>query len=83
MFEYVSAPHFLGEILEWIGFCLLNRGSLASLSLAVFTAANLVPRAVAHHAWYRAHFGVGPRDGSGAEENRYPFQRKAILPFVW
>ena len=85
MFQYVSAPHYLGEILEWIGFCMLNRGSLASLSLALFTAANLVPRAVAHHEWYRNHFGVSASQSlhNSDGENRYPSERKAIIPFVW
>jgi steroid 5-alpha reductase family enzyme len=71
LFEYVSAPHFLGEILEWIGFCLICNQSLASVSFALFTIANLIPRALAHHAWYLTHFG-----------SKYPRQRKAILPFI-
>ena len=84
MFEYVSAPHFLGEIMEWTGFALLNQGSLASVSLAVFTAANLIPRAVAHHEWYRERFGVSSRDNDDDDDDhRYPRTRRAIIPFVW
>ena len=82
MFDYVSAPHFLGEIIEWTGFALLNRGSLASVSFALFTAANLIPRAVAHHEWYRQTFGVSSSN-NGDDDNRYPRGRKAIVPFVW
>ncbi|GKY99563.1 hypothetical protein MPSEU_000910600 [Mayamaea pseudoterrestris] len=84
MFEYVTAPHFLGEILEWTGFALLNQGSVASVSLAVFTAANLVPRALAHHAWYRATFGVSHYGKDNDDDGkRYPGQRKAIIPLLW
>jgi len=36
----------------------------------VWTIANLVPRALAHHKWYNEHF-----------EN-YPAERKAIFPFI-
>jgi hypothetical protein len=36
----------------------------------VWTAANLVPRAVAHHRWYRERFAD------------YPAERKALVPFL-
>ena len=61
LFEYVSSPHFLGEIIEWWGFCIACQGSWASLSFAVWTSANLVPRAVAQHQWY---FRAQKRKGS-------------------
>ena len=72
LFEYVSAPHYFGEILEWTGFTVACNFSTASMAFVVFTAANLIPRAVAHHAWYHSTFA-----GS------YPVKRKAIVPFVW
>ena len=70
LFVYVSCPHFLGEILEWIGFCVACQGSLASLSFAMWTAANLVPRALHHHAWYLEKF------------DDYPETRRALIPFL-
>ena len=70
MFDYVSCPHYLGEILEWCGFCLACNGSLASLSFALWTAANLVPRALRTHSWYQQKF------------DDYPLHRKAIIPFL-
>jgi len=70
-FDYVSAPHYWGEILEWTGFWLATQ-SLASLAFVVFTAANLIPRGVAHHAWYQTAFGKD-----------HPRDRKAVIPFLF
>jgi steroid 5-alpha reductase family enzyme len=68
-FRWVSCPNYLGEIIEWAGWALASR-SPAALAFAVFTAANLVPRAVAHHRWYRANFAD------------YPAHRRALVPFL-
>lgn len=70
LFEYISAPHYLGEMVEWTGYALACN-SIASLAFLVYTAANLIPRGVAHHAWYQSSFPD------------YPIQRKAIIPFLW
>jgi len=69
-FRYVSAPNYLGEIVEWIGFALAAQ-TLASWAFAAFTFANLAPRAVANHRWYRERFPD------------YPGERRALIPFVW
>ena len=69
LFELVSCPNYLGEIVEWAGWALLT-WSPAGLVFALWTAANLVPRALAHHRWYRRTFAD------------YPPRRKAIVPFV-
>ncbi len=70
MFRYVSSPNYLGEIAEWLGWAILT-WSFAGLAFAVFTFANLFPRALANHRWYREQF-----DGD------YPEDRKAIIPFL-
>jgi len=67
LFEAVSCPNYLGEIVEWTGYAVLT-WSPSALSFAVWTAANLVPRALAHHRWYRGRFGD------------YPEARKALVP---
>ena len=67
VFNLVSCPNLLGEIIEWVGFALLS-WSLPGLAFALWTIANMVPRALWRHAWYRETF-----------EN-YPLQRRAILP---
>ncbi len=68
-FERVSCPNHLGEIVEWSGFALMCWNGPA-LAFAVWTAANLGPRALAHHRWYKARFAD------------YPARRKALVPLV-
>ncbi len=70
MFEYVSCPNYLGEIIEWAGWALLT-WSLAGLIFFIWTFANLAPRAVQHHKWYNNKF------------EEYPERRKALIPFIW
>jgi protein-S-isoprenylcysteine O-methyltransferase Ste14 len=69
LFRLVSCPNYLGETIEWTGWAIATF-SLPGLVFAVWTAANLVPRALKHHAWYRSTFAD------------YPQARRAILPFV-
>ena len=68
-YRWVSAPNYLGELIEWGGFALAS-WSLAGLAFFLFTFANLVPRAVSHHRWYRERFPD------------YPPERKAVIPFL-
>lgn len=67
LFRWVSSPHYLGEIIQWLGWALLT-GTLAGLVFAIFTIANLLPRAVANQRWYLAQFPD------------YPAERKILLP---
>ena len=69
LFKYISCPNFFGEILEWFGFALMTF-NIGSLSFFIWTCCNLIPRALAHHKWYKNKF------------NEYPKERKAILPFL-
>lgn len=55
LFDRISCPNYAGEIVEWVGFALIS-GSWAGWSFAIWTAANLAPRAVAHHRWYQERF---------------------------
>jgi protein-S-isoprenylcysteine O-methyltransferase Ste14 len=70
LFEWVSCPNYLGEMVEWFGFA-LAAWSPAGLAFALYTVANLAPRALSHHAWYRARFPD------------YPVERRALLPYLW
>jgi protein-S-isoprenylcysteine O-methyltransferase Ste14 len=70
LYGLVSCPNYLGEILEWTGWALAT-WSLPGLMFAVWTAANLVPRARANHKWYRETF------------SDYPPKRKAVLPLLY
>ena len=67
LFEWISCPNHFGEIVQWSGFALMC-WNLPALSFAVWTAANLIPRAVSHHAWYRRTFPD------------YPAARRAVIP---
>ncbi len=69
LFEYVSCPNHLGEIIQWGGFALMA-WNCAAATFFLWTAANLIPRALDHHKWYKSRF-----------EN-YPFKRKAIFPGI-
>ncbi len=67
LYRFVSCPNYLGEIIEWCGWALAT-WTYAGFAFAFFTAANLVPRAISHHHWYRQKFPD------------YPPERKAIVP---
>jgi 3-oxo-5-alpha-steroid 4-dehydrogenase 1 len=69
LFRSVSAANYFGEIVEWLGFALAAR-TPAAAAFALFTTANLVPRGVTHHRWYREHFPD------------YPRERRAVVPFL-
>ncbi len=70
LYRYVTCPNYLGEILEWIGWAVLT-WSLAGVAFAIYTAANVGPRALTNHRWYLEKFG-----------DEYPRQRRALIPFV-
>ena len=57
----------MGEVIQWSGFALMC-WKLPALSFAIWTAANLIPRAWSHHKWYRTSFAD------------YPQGRCAVIP---
>ena len=69
-YRLVSCPNYLGELVEWSGWALAS-WSLPGLAFAVWTAANLLPRARTHHAWYRRQFAD------------YPKERRAVIPYLF
>lgn len=70
LYRYISCPNYFGEIVQWIGWAIAT-WSLPGLAFAVWTFANLAPRAIAHHRWYREKFAD------------YPPERRALIPGVW
>jgi protein-S-isoprenylcysteine O-methyltransferase Ste14 len=70
LFRWVSSPNYLGEIMLWSGWALAT-WSLPGLAFAIWTVANLAPRARANHRWYKSEF------------ESYPPERKALIPGVW
>ena len=71
MFRYVTSANYLGEFTEWVGWAILT-WSWAGLVFAIWTFANLAPRANTHHRWYLAQFGDG-----------YPRDRRRMIPFLY
>lgn len=69
LFDRISCPNHFGEIVEWTGFAVMT-WSLPGLSFAIWTAANLIPRALNHHEWYQERF------------SDYPSERKAVVPHM-
>lgn len=69
LFELVCQPNYFGELVQWSGFA-LAAWSLPALGFALYTFANLAPRALSHRRWYRETFP------------ELPARRKAIIPFV-
>jgi len=70
MFEFVSCANFFGEIVEWWGFAMAS-WSLPALAHAIFTTANLVPRALQHHQDYLNKY-----------REDYPKDRAAVIPYI-
>lgn len=70
LFQLISCPNYFGEIILWLGWALAT-WSYTGLAFALWTAANLIPRARAHHRWYRKEFPD------------YPPERKALVPWLW
>ena len=60
-FNTICCPNLAGEILEWIGFALLT-WCLPALAFALWTLANLIPRALWRRNWYRANFPDFPKN---------------------
>lgn len=71
MFRYVTSANYFGELTEWVGWAIMTF-SWAGLVFAIWTLANLGPRANTHHQWYIDKFG-----------GEYPRDRKRMIPFVW
>lgn len=69
LFRYISSPNYFGEIMEWTGWAVAT-WSLPGAAFALWTTANLAPRALSNHKWYKRTFP------------EYPSRRKALIPFL-
>jgi len=70
LFEYVVCPHYLFEIITWLGMALVAQHLFAWMSLLGMTG-YLVARSHKTLQWYRATFP------------NFPAARKALLPFLF
>mgnify|MGYP006329843805 FL=1 len=72
MFKYVTSANYFGEFVEWCGFAILT-WSLAGAVFALWTFANLAPRAAKIYDNYKKEFG-----------NELDTKKvKRILPFIY
>ena len=69
LWKYSRHPNYLGEIIEWLGFYIMTL-SFPAFIFVIWTMANLIPRSLSNHAWYKNNFP------------NYPKERKAIIPFM-
>ena len=72
MFRYVASANYFGEFLEWVGFAILT-WSWAGAVFALWTFANLAPRAARIHDRYAHEF---PEQFDSAKVKR-------IIPFIY
>lgn len=71
LFEYVTSPQYLTEIMGFIGWTIMT-WSPAGVFIVAISCANLIPRAIGTQRWYREKF-----------KEEYPRHRKILIPFVW
>jgi very-long-chain enoyl-CoA reductase len=76
LFERVSSPHYLFEILSWVGFALVVQ-TWAATAFLVVGAAILASWAKARHVAYLKEF-----DGLEGRE-KFPTSRRALIPGVF
>ena len=69
LYRWVSSPSYLGELMAWAGFACMS-WSPPGLFILGISAANLIPRAISTHRWYRERF------------DDYPRERRALIPFL-
>ncbi len=72
MFKYVTSANYFGEFVEWLGFAILT-WSLSGAVFAVWTFANLTPRAAKIYDNYKKEFG----------DELDTRKVKRIIPFIY
>lgn len=71
-FKYVASANYFGEFMEWVGFAILT-WSASGAVFALWTFANLAPRAKAIHRRYKEEFG----------EDFNKLHLRYIIPFIY
>ena len=72
LYKYVTSANYFGELTEWIGYAILTWSPAGAL-FAVWTFANLGPRAKSLTEKYENEFG----------EEYTKLNKKHIIPFIW
>ena len=71
-YKYVTSANYFGELTEWIGYAILTWSPAGAL-FAIWTFANLGPRAKSLTEKYEKEFG----------EEYTCLKKKHIIPFIW
>jgi len=69
LYNYISSPNYLGEIIEWTGWAVAT-WSLPGLLFALGAVGCIGVRAIHTHKWYEKNFENMPKN------------RKALIPFI-
>ena len=69
LYRFISCPNYLSESVQWLGWAIMVMGPPAWLFF-FWTVANLLPRALSHHRWYKENL------------QGYSKAKKAFLPFI-
>jgi 3-oxo-5-alpha-steroid 4-dehydrogenase 1 len=72
MYRYVTSANYLGEFTEWVGYAILT-WSMGGVVFALWTFANLAPRARQIHKRYISEFG----------DEYVALKRRYIIPFIY
>lgn len=72
LYRYVTSANYFGEFTEWVGYAILT-WSPAGMLFAIWTFANLGPRAKSLTEKYEKEFG----------EEYIELEKKHIIPFIW
>lgn len=70
LFNLIVCPHYLFEILTFIGFAFISQ-TLYAFSLAAGTAFYLIGRSISTRRWYISKF-----------DHNFPTHVKAIIPYI-
>ena len=72
LFEYVSCPHYFGEILVYLGISVLLHLYINAIVVLLWTFCIHISMASQSHRWYLTQFSQS-----------YPKNRKALIPFLF
>uniref|UniRef100_A0A7S2RZE2 3-oxo-5-alpha-steroid 4-dehydrogenase C-terminal domain-containing protein n=1 Tax=Mucochytrium quahogii TaxID=96639 RepID=A0A7S2RZE2_9STRA len=72
LFEFISAPNLIGEVVEWAGYAIMCNFSIPALCFAVSSFGVLVSRAKHVHRDYQSRF-----------KSKYPTGRRAVIPGLY
>lgn len=72
LFEYVAAPHYLFEVIGWLGIAFASQDMTAFLNFANMTT-YLSARSKNQNDWNRSKF----------DKDEWPPSRKNLVPFIY